>query len=227
MQAYWAKEEADTTPATAENIVNKRISVFWSAGAKGWYNGTVISFEEGDCTAGECEIRYDDGSEDIIPLDHRVSDESGNEEWPWKRGEYTKAGKRKPPKVSADKKKKKEVEIILPPAMSLADMTVRFNDMLAKQLEEAKALTASKDYSESRWVLQMRRRFCCVERNSDGEFPLVNGDHCPAPTLPGPCDPEHFRRESQTNSQRSSSLSSQPSCKRRQTRRCSSWCDRW
>ena len=99
MQAFWEKEEADTSPATAENIVNKRIAVYWTYGAKGWYNGTIISINE---ESSEAEIRYDDGSEDCIPLDHRLDEEGYREQWPWKRGEYTKLGKRKPPNVSAD-----------------------------------------------------------------------------------------------------------------------------
>ena len=165
LEEFWASEEADQSVPVLEG---KRIAVFFPSGAKGWYNGTVQSY---DAETNSVQIQYDDTTNEKIELGEYEDDDGNMCRWQWKRGEYTKAGKHKPPKKS-HKKAKKEVEkpLVNVPELSLADMTQRFDSMLKEKLEEAAILSPM--FTEHAVVVELRRKFIHAVKEAGGSAPL-------------------------------------------------------
>lgn len=155
LEEFWREEEANQDMA---DLLNKRVAVYFASGAKGWYNGTVTSVDEVE----KCfDIAYDDTSTDTIE----------DSEWEWKRGEYTKSGKRKVPKRTQKKAKPAPEPQIAVPQLSLPDMTQRFDSMLSEKLGQVPALAPT--FADDESVVALRRKFV--------EAVVGNGGACPLP----------------------------------------------
>lgn len=160
MEEFWKAEEADRE--IGECLINRRVAVYFPSGAKGWYNGTIVAWNE---ETKEGTIKYDDTSEDEIVM-------NDPEEWEWKKGEYKKNGQRKPPKIVKPQVKKVEPEIPVP-QMSLPDMTTRFTTMMKEKMDTIPSLCPT--FNDHEAVLDLRRAFAGTERNAQDEFPMPDG----------------------------------------------------